>query len=176
MKKFLIILVSVVSSLGLFAQNSSLPTVLEIVSVDNNGEVTEIVNIPRDGVNIYYLHVGTMGIGNSIISINIDPVDHLFVPLGNNLTDAIAMMEELKALYKEPKGTTIEIEASFGPFFPSETLQMINVSRYQPLLTNFLAFTLEKDGVSRVAHVRKGDFNSLLSGIKLHGKIHPNEM
>ena len=176
MKRCILLLIGMITALGLFAQNTSLPMVLDIASVDTDGKETEVVNIPRDGVNRYYLHVGSMGIGNSIISIDVDPVDRLFVPLGNTLSEAIAKMEGLKALLKEPKGTTIEIEASFAPFFPSDSLQTVKVSRYQPFLTNYLEFSIEQGEYDRIAHMSRGDFNALLSGVKFYGKIHPEEM
>lgn len=176
MKRFIFLLIGMVTATGLFAQNSSIPMVLDIASVDTDGKETEVVNIPRDGVNCYYLHVGSMGIGNSIISVDVDPIDRLFVPLGNTLSEAILKMEELKALLKEPKGTSIEIQASFGPLFPSDSLQAVKVSRFQPLITNYLEFTINQGEFDRIAHISRADFNALLSGVKFYGKIHPDEM
>ena len=88
--------------MGLFAQTSTLPIVKEIVSIENEntGETMEIVNIPIDGVNRYFLHVGNMGIGDKVVQINLDPVYRLYIPLGNNITDAVAYMEDLKTLFK----------------------------------------------------------------------------
>lgn len=157
------------------AQKSTLPAVIEIVSVEEDGNSTEIVNIPKEGVNHYYLHVGAMGFGNKAISVNLDPVDRLYVPLGSTLAEAISTMEELKTLYKEPKGTSREIQASFGPFLPKDSLKTVKVERYQPLLTNYIAFTLSYGGSERAAHLSKSEFNSLLSGLKLHKKLHPKE-
>lgn len=176
MKRCILLLIGLVTALGLSAQNPSIPMVLDIASVDTDGKETEVVNIPRDGVNHYYLHVGSMGIGNSIISVDFDPVDRLFVPLGNTLSEAILKMEELKALLKEPKGTSIEIQASFGPLFPSDFLQAVQVSRFQPLLTNYLEFTINQGEYDRIAHISRADFNALLSAVKFYGKIHPKEM
>lgn len=176
MKRCVFLLIGMVSALGLLAQNASLPMILDIASVENDGREIEVVNIPQDDVNHYYLHVGTMGIGNSIISVDIDPVDRLYVPLGENLTDAISKMEELQALYKQPKGTSMLVQASFGPLFPSETLQTVKVTRFQPLLTNYLEFMISQEDYDRVTHVSRANFNSLLTSVKIYGKIHPKEM
>ena len=162
---------------GLFAQTNKLPAVMEIVSVedDNTGQTVEVVNIPIDGANRYYLHVGNMGIGGKIVQIELDPVYRLYIPLGNNITDAVAYMQRLKTLYKEPKGTMREIQGSFKPFFPAGELETVQVYRHQPLLTNQLQFVIERDGYMRVAYLDKSQFNSLLKGLKLYGKIHPSE-
>ena len=161
----------------LFAQTSKIPVVKEIVSIEdeNTGETVEIVNIPLDGVNRYYLDLGTMGIGNRTIQIDVDPIDRLYIPLGNNVTEALAFMGELKTLFKEPKGTMREIQGSFKPFFPGEDLETVKVYRYQPLLTNQLQFVIERDGYERVTHIDKSGFGALVSGLKLHGKMHPSQ-
>ena len=85
-------------------------------------------------------------------------------------------MEELKTLYKEPKGTMREIQGSFKPFFPTEETETVQVYRHQPLLTNQLQFVIERDGYQRVAYLAKSDFNSLLRGLKFHGKLYPSEL
>ena len=117
-----------------------------------------------------------MGIGNKVVQVELDPVYQLYIPLGDNITDAVAYMEELKTLFKEPKGTKREIQGSFKPFFPGENLETIQVFKYKPLLTNQLQFVIERDGYERVAYLSKSDFNTLLSGLKFHGKLYPSEM
>ena len=178
MKKIATLFAALVCTVGLFAQTSKLPVVKEIVSVenDNTGQTVDVVNIPLDGVNRYFLHVGNMGIGNKTVQVELDPVYRLYIPLGNNITDAVAVMEELKTLYKEPKGTLREIQGSFKPFFPTEETETVQVFRYQPLLTNQLQFVIERDGYSLVAYLAKSDFGSLLRGLKMYGKLHKSEL
>ena len=178
MKRIATLFAALICTTGLFAQTNQLPDVNEIVSIenDNTGQTVDVVNIPLDGVNRYYLHVGNMGIGDKIIQIELDPLYRLFIPLGNNITDAVAAMEELKTLYKEPKGTMREIQGSFKPFFPTEETETVQVYRHQPLLTNQLQFVIERDGYARVAYLAKSDYNALLRGLKFYGKIHPSEM
>ena len=170
MKRITILFAALLCTAGLFAQSSKLPVVKDIVVIENEntGQAVSVVNIPLDGVNRYFLHVGNMGIG--------DPVYRLYIPLGNNITDAVAAMEELKTLYKEPKGTMREIQGSFKPFFPTEETETVQVYRHQPLLTNQLQFVIERDGYQRVAYLAKSDFNSLLRGLKFHGKLYPSEL
>ena len=177
MKKITSVLIALICTAGLFAQTGKIPNVKEIVSLENENtdKVVEVVNIPDEGVNHYYLYLGSMGIGNKIIQIDVDPVTQLFIPLGNNVTDAVACMENLKTLFKEPKGSMREIQGSFRPFFPGDKLETVQVYRHQPLLTNQLQFVIERDGYERVTYIDKSEFNSLLSGLKLHGKMHPSE-
>ena len=62
MKKIAAFLAALLCTAGLFAQTSKLPTVNEIVSVENEntGQTMDVVNIPLDGENRYFLHVGNM--------------------------------------------------------------------------------------------------------------------
>ena len=178
MKRFTTFIVALLCTSGLFAQTSEIPIVKEIVSItnDNTGQTVDVVNIPIDGVNRYFLHVGNMGIGDKVVQIELDPVYRLYIPLGNNITDAVAAMEDLKTLYKEPKGTMREIQGCFQPFFPTEETETVQVYKFKLLLENKLQFVIERDGYSRVAYLAKSDFNALLSGLKFHGKLHPSEM
>lgn len=177
MKRIATLFAALLCTAGLFAQTSKLPNVKEIVSVEdeNSGETVEVVNIPIDGVNRYWLHVGNMGIGNKTVQVELDPVYRLYIPLGNNITDAVAAMEAIKTLYKEPKGTMREVQGSFKPFFPTEETEAVQVYRHQPFLTNQLQFVIERDGYERVAYLSKSDFGTLLRGLKLYGKLHPSE-
>ena len=178
MKKLIPIFLALLCTTTLLAQSGKFPIFKEIASVehDNTGEVFQLVNVPVEGVNHYYILVGRMGIGDLVFQIDIDPVNLLYIPLGTTITDALAYMEELKTLYKEPKGTMREIQASFQPFFPGQELQTIKVYRHQPLLSNQLQFVIECDGYQRVAYLNKSDFNALMSGLKFYGKLYPSEM
>jgi len=178
MKRITILFAALLCTAGLFAQSSKLPVVKDIVVIENEntGQAISIVNIPLDGVNRYFLHVGNMGIGDKIVQVEVDPVYRLYIPLGNNITDAVAKMEELKTLYKEPKGTMREIQGSFKPFFPTEETETVQVYKFKLLFENKLQFVIERDGYERVAYLPKSEFNSLLRGLKFHGKLYPSEL
>lgn len=178
MKKIVSIIVALLCTTGLFAQISKIPVILDIVSIENEntGQTKEVVNIPVDGVNHYYLFVGKMGIGDRILQLDVDPINQLYIPLGNNITEAVAFMEKLKTLYKEPKGTMREIQGCLKPFFPGEEFETVKVYRHQPFLTNQLQFVIERSEYERVNYIDKSEFNSLLSGLKFHGKLNPSEM
>ena len=97
MKRIASLIVAVICTTGLFAQTNKIPTIKEIVSIENENttQAVQIVNIPVDGINHYWLHVGSMGIGNKVIQVELDPFDQLFIPLGDNITDA-----QMEALIK----------------------------------------------------------------------------
>ena len=66
MKRITILFAALLCTAGLFAQSSKLPVVKDIVVIENEntGQAVSVVNIPLDGVNRYFLHVGNMGIGD----------------------------------------------------------------------------------------------------------------
>ena len=169
MKKFAAILAFAVISFGLSAQMSSFPAVYELATLElENGDTYEVVRIPKDSVNHYFLHIGSMAIGGRVIAFDVDPVNRLYIPLG------IARMEELKALLKQPKGTTMDIQASLGPFFPQEKMQTVHVTT-RKLLGTSLEFVIDKDGYKRVSSISKSDFSGLLLTTKLYSKTHKKE-
>ena len=177
MKRITTFLAAIICTASLFAQTGKLPLIKEITSItnENTSRTVNVVNIPVDGVNHYWLHVGNMGLGDKVVQVELDPVNRLYIPLGDNITDAVEAMEGLQTLYKEPKGTMREIQGSFKPFFPGEGLETVQVYRHQPLLTNQLQFVIEREGYEHVAYLDKSDFNSLLRGLKFYGKLHPSE-
>lgn len=120
MKRITILFAALLCTAGLFAQSSKLPVVKDIVVIENEntGQAVSVVNIPLDGVNRYFLHVGNMGIGDKIVQVEVDPVYRLYIPLGNNITDAVAAMEELKTLYKSPREQCGRSRAASSPSSP----------------------------------------------------------
>ena len=44
------------------------------------------------------------------------------------------------------------------------------------VIENKLQFVIERDGYERVAYLPKSEFNSLLRGLKFHGKLYPSEL
>ena len=75
MKRITILFAALLCTAGLFAQSSKLPVVKDIVVIENEntGQAVSVVNIPLDGVNRYFLHVGNMGIGDKIVQVEVDP-------------------------------------------------------------------------------------------------------
>ena len=168
-----------------FAQQKKIPQRLELVNVDlqvgdegsflSTEENLEVFNMPIDGVNHYYLSVGHLGIGDDIIQFNIDPIFELFIPIGDTVAEALEYLQGLQALFKGPKNESIEIEGCLAAAFPNDKMEKVKVTYQKVLLTNLLAFSVQRGEYVRATHIPKSEFNSLVRGLKFYKKIHPKE-
>ncbi len=57
-----------------------------------------------------------------------------------------------------------------------ENLEKVTVTYERVLLTNLLAFSVERQGYIRATHIPKNQFNSLVKSLKFYRKLHPNEL
>ena len=186
MKKYFLIISLLVWSVAAFAQESRIPQRLELVTVDlevgdegsllSTEENLEVFNMPVDGVNHYYLSVGHLGIGDDIIQFNIDPIFELFIPIGDTVAEAMEYLQELQALYKAPRGESMEIEGCLAAAFPNDNLEKVTVTYQKVLLSNLLAFSVKRGDYTRATHIPKSQFNSLVRSLKIYRKLHPKEL
>ena len=106
MKKLIITIALAFLSVFAFAQTSKvLRPRIEIAQVETEDIKTvamEVFYMNDESPRMYYLSLGNLSIGGHIVSIEMDPLFELFIPLGNTLDEAIAKMEEIKAMYKMP--------------------------------------------------------------------------
>ena len=166
-----------------FAQDSSLLRQrMEIAQVE--AEIAESIEtslevfyMDDESPRVYYLSLGNLGVGTDIVQINFDPLFELFIPLGGTLDEAIARMEEIKDFYNEPRLATTELTGCFALAYPNDDLVTVTVTRRQMVFTKLLEFSLPtgSEGIVRATHISRSDFSSLLSGLKLYRKLHPNE-
>ena len=185
MKKYFLILSLIAWSVSALAQQTKLPQRLELVTVDlelgdedsflSTQENLEVFNMPVDGVNHYYLSVGHLGIGDDVIQFNIDPIFELFIPIGDTVAESLEYLQGLQALFKGPKGKSMEIEGCLAAAFPDDNLEKVTVTYKNVLLTNVLAFSVERQGYIRATHIPKNQFNSLVKSLKFYRKLHPKE-
>ena len=176
MKKIISFLVFLTLSAGVFAQETRLPRIDEIAEVETDDQVVlALFSMPQDEGNLYFLNVGTLGIGDEIIQVRFDPLFQLFIPLGETLTEAIGTLEQLQAHFLQPKGSVMEIEACFAPAFPNENREMAKVTSRRFLFTHQLEFSIEREGYLRATTVSRSDFNSLLGSARFYRTFHPNE-
>ncbi|MBR1784161.1 MAG: hypothetical protein IJ760_01845 [Bacteroidales bacterium] len=149
----------------------------ELVKVENENidEQYEVFDDPYDGQHHYYLSVGHLGMGDEVLQVLFDPICELFIPLGNNLAEALAMLEQLKEFYKSTPGTTMEVQGCLALGFPTDRLETVTVTARKVLLRRKLEFSLQREGYIRATYVGKSDFSSLVRGVKVYGKIHPKE-
>lgn len=139
-------------------------------------EIREVFDMPdADGNHHYYLSVGHLGFGDDFIQMMIDPVFELFIPLGDTLEEAQQVLEDLKALFKQPKGSSIEVQGCLAFGVPNDKLETVRVTYCKPLVSKLLEFSIQREGYTRASHVLKADIGTLLSGVKFYRKIHPKE-
>ena len=176
MKRLICLALVLFCTAGAFAQKSKIPTIIDIAEVEvDNQEAISVFNMPKDGENHYYLCVGTLGFGDHVIQLLFDPVFRLFLPLGDTLEESTASLQELKDLFRQPKGTCLEKQASFAFGFPNDKLETVKITHYKGPLGAHLEFSLEREGYIRATHLTKGQISSLLSSIKIYRKLHKKE-
>lgn len=172
MKKILSIIAMMVIAVSAFAQ---IRPRVEITSVEiNDGEENfEVMRMNDNGQ--YYLALGHLGVGDKVIQVVFDPATELFIPLGDNLTDAIASLESIQALFKEAPGTSMEVQGCLSILFPGDQLETVTVTHEKVLLSHHLRFSVEREGYIRSTYAGKSEFKPLVSGTKFYKKLHPKE-
>ena len=177
MKRLLSLVAVLLVTLGAYAQNSGIPVINEIVSVDSDEDDLFVFSMKADDGTIqYYLCVGSLAVGDEVVQILFDPIFELFTPLGSNLSEALETLNKLKDLYKEAPGTGIEIQGCLAFGFPKdEKMETVTVTYRKVLLSRMLEFSVRREGYIRSAHVQKSDFGSLVSSVKLHHKLFPKK-
>ena len=175
MKRIISLLLTLAVTVTSFGQDKMLRQRLEISQIEiNDGQLNlEVFQMQDNGH--YYLSVGHLGIGDNVVQINIDPIFELFIPLGETLTDAIDALEQLKEFYKETPGTSMEVNGCLCAAYPNDEWEPVTVTSRKFVLTKLLEFSVKRDDFVRATHIPKSDFNSLVGGVKLYKKIHPNE-
>ena len=176
--KALVTLLATAMPVVAFAQGSLLKQTLEIAEVDiNDGQVSlSVFDMPEEGEHQYFLCVGTLGIGDDFIQVQIDPLFQLFVPLGGTLKEAQAKLEEFRDIGKAAEGTEIETIGTLALANPTTgTPEPVYVTSRRFLAQKLIEFSVKRNGYVRATHIPRIDFASLVSSVKLYKKIHPKE-
>ena len=162
-----------------FAQGSILKQTLEIAEVEiNDGEVSlSVFDMPEEGQpHQYFLCVGTLGIGDDFIQVQIDPVFQLFLPLGNTLEEAQTQLEVFRDIAKMPSGTEMETVGILALANPTTgDPEPVYLTSRHFLFRRLIEFRIRRNGYVRATHIGKSDMGALITGVKLYRKIHPNE-
>lgn len=178
MKRLLTTVALACVTLFAVAQNSILRPRVDIAQVESDDVIEmEVFYMNDESPRMYYLSVGNLGVGSDIVQVHFDPVYELFIPLGTSLDEAVARMEQLKTYFKMPRRTTTGVMGYFSIANPSGEMVPVTITTRRFLLTRILEFSLptDADGVVRATHISRAEFRSLLSGVKIYRKIHPNE-
>lgn len=177
MKKLLCLLSVLSLSFAAFAQENVIPQRLELVEIEEDeGDVSlEVFQFIKDGQSSYFLSVGNLGIGNEIVQINVDPVFELFIPLGETLSEAMEVLQQMQELFKTGAGSSLEVTGCLAPAFPTDEREPVKVTSRRLLLSRVLEFSVDRGDYIRATHVPRSSFNSLVTSLKLYRKIHPAE-
>ena len=181
MKRVILSLALAFVTVFAFAQTSSiLRPRMEVAEVEvNDGALTiDIFYMNDESPRTYWLSLGNLGVGTDIVQVDFDPVFELFIPLGNNLEEAVAKMEELKALYKMPRLEKTEIQGSFAALYPkSDELVTVTITSRRFIFSKILEFSLPtgSEGIVRATHISRSNFRSLLSSLKIYKALHPKD-
>lgn len=175
MKRIICLFIVLCVTVAAFGQNKVLRQRMEISQIEiNDGQLTlEVFQMEDNGQ--YYLSVGHLGIGDDIIQINFDPIFELFIPLGGTLAEAVETLEQLKEFYKESPGTSMEMKGCLCAAYPNDEWETVTVTSRKFILTKLLEYSVKRDDLIRATHIPRSDFASLVGGVKLYQKIHPNE-
>ncbi len=174
---FAILFIAIIPVLS-YAQEEGLPNRLEITQIEINDGQTELEVfelLKSSGEKTYWLSVGHLGIGDDIIQIQFDPIFELFIPLGDNLEDAQETMETIYSYFKKSSSNVLELQGCLAPAFPNSEFETVKIVPRRYFLSRLLQFKVERDGYIRCNHISRGEFGSLLTGLKLYRKLHPNE-
>lgn len=176
MKKLFCALAVLLWTAGSYAQDSSIPVIKEIVSVEQEDEIIlDLFNMPSEGENHYYLCVGALGFGDDVVQVLFDPVFKLFIPIGSSIDEALGTLDQMQALFKQPVDSFIEMPGCLAFGFPNDNLETVKITYRRPFLTRKLEFSLEREGYIRATFVSKSDLGSIVTSTKIHKKLHPRD-
>lgn len=177
-KSFIVLLLAGMPFMA-HAQGTLLKPVLEIAEVEiNDGDVTlTVFDMPEGDVHQYYLCVGTLGIGDDFVQLQIDPLNQLFLPLGNTLEEAQSKLESFKDVASLPAGKGFETEGVLAVGNPSMgEVEPVSVTSRRFLFQRIIEFSVQRNGYVRATHIGRGELGSIVSSVKFYRKIHPKEL
>lgn len=151
---------------------------LELATVETEiggYETAQLEVFKMNDAGTYWLSVGHLGIGSDLVQLKFDPVFELFIPLGNSLEEALSMMKELQAFYKEPRLSTMEVQGCLAAMYPGEDFEPVTITSRRLLGTKILSFSVQREDFVRATYISKSDFGSLVFSLKAYKTLHPKE-
>ncbi|MBQ3440466.1 MAG: hypothetical protein IJG35_10895 [Bacteroidales bacterium] len=175
MKRIVLFFLALTLTVAASAQHYDITKLVEIADVESNDQsILSVFSIPdENGQVTCFLCVGTMGLGDEIIQIDVDPINKLFIPLGSTRTEVMETLEGLKQHFEEPAGTSAEVTGCFAPAIPNENRETVTVTSRKVLFSKNLEFKIERDGVIRATYVSRSDFKTLMVNVKLNQRWLP---
>jgi hypothetical protein len=84
-------------------------------------------------------------------------------------------LQAVHDLFKGAPGNSIVVDGNLAAGFPNDKIEPVKVSYRKFLLSRMLEFSVEREGYIRSTHISKMDFGSIVTSMKLHRKIHPDD-
>ena len=175
MKKIICLICAVVLAASAFAQSSLFRHRLEIASVNTEENGVNLQVFKMGDTGRYYLSVGTLGIGDDYIQVQIDPISELFIPLGDNLGEAYEALQGIQACYTMDDGESSQIDGCLSIAYPNDQLEPVRLTYMKLPLSNILEFSISRGEWIRATHVPRMEFRSLVNGVKFYKKLHQKE-
>ena len=175
MKRIALFFLALTLAVTASAQKYDITKLVEIAEVESGDQsILSVFSIPDEtGQATCFLCVGSMGLGDEIIQIDVDPINKLFIPLGSNRTEVMETLDRIKLHFDEPAGTSVEVTGCFAPAIPNENRETVTVTTRKVLFGKKLEFKLERDGVIRATYVSRSDFKTLMVNVKLNKRWLP---
>ena len=104
-----------------------------------------------------------------------DPISELFIPLGDTVAEALESLQQIQALFKQQPGASLETTGCLAIGFPNGNREPVRVKYMKPVLSKILEFSVQREGYMRAAHMQKGEFDTLVRGVKFYQRLHPKE-
>ncbi len=175
MKRIAVFFVAFTLAVAASAQKYDITKLVEIADVESDDQtILSVFSIPdENGQTTCFLCVGSMGLGDDIIQINVDPINKLFIPLGSNRAEVMETLDRMRQHFDEPAGTSAEVTGCFAPAIPNENREAVTVTSRKVLFSKKLEFKIERDGVTRATYVSRSDFKNLMVNVKLNRRWLP---
>ena len=175
MKRIALFFLALTLAVTASAQKYDITKLVDIAEVESGDQsILSVFSIPDEtGQPVCFLCVGSMGLGDEIIQIDVDPINKLFIPLGLNRTEVMETLDRIKLHFDEPAGTSVEVTGCFAPAIPNENRETVTVTTRKVLFGKKLEFKLERDGVIRATYVSRSDFKTLMVNVKLNKRWLP---
>ena len=135
----------------------------------------EVFSVAAGEATHYYLSVGRPGMGSATVQVYLDPASEMFLPLGKTLDEAIQTLERLKALCEEKSGSTTMMEGCVAVGVPRGAMEPLEVTTRRALWNKQLELSVMRENYRRTAFLSRSEIVSLLGGVRLHRKLHPQE-
>ena len=169
----LVAMMPVLASAQVLQKAAQRMEIMTLESGDDNFTATEYEVFQMNDDGSYWLSVGHLGIGGDLVQLQFDPVYELFIPLGDTIDGAIEKMKDLRDFAKKPRLSTMEVQGCLAVAYPSENTEPVTLTARRLLGSRLVEFSVKRDDFVRATYLSKSDLGTLLTGLKVHKKLHP---